>query len=177
MSRFVSGIRGVLFFTIFFFILLNGLECGSKRGAEIVVQKNDGGQIHGELIAVKKTSLLLLDTESGRDVSVDVNAIEIVHILKGPKTGLGAISGFLVGGAVGVAATGKNKDCGQCPDSSGRSILGGALLGGVGALIGALIGSASRGSNEIIVLKGLPQEEMDARLEEIRSKARMKDIS
>ncbi len=173
MSRFVSGTRSILFFAVFFFILLNGLECGSKRGAEIVVQKNDGGQLHGELIAVKKTSLLLLETESGRDVSVGVNAIEIVHILKGPKTGLGAISGFLVGGAVGMAATGKNKDCGQCPDSSGRSILGGALLGGVGALIG----SASRGSNEIIVLKGLPQEELDARLEEIRSKARIKDIS
>ena len=177
MCRLASGIRAVLFFTVFFFSLFNGLESGSKRGAEIVVQKNDGGQIHGELIAVKKTSLLLLETESGRDVSVDVNAIEIVHILKGPKTGLGAISGFLVGGAVGVAATGKNKDCGQCPDSSGRSIVGGALLGGVGALIGALIGSASRGSNEILVLKGLPQEELDARLEEIRSKARIKDIS
>lgn len=176
MSRLFYGIRAVLFFSIFFFCLLNVLESGNKRGAEIVVQRNDGDQVHGELIAVKKASLLLLESESGRDVSVNLNEIEIIHILKGPKTGLGAISGFLVGGAVGVAATGKSKDCGQCPDSSGRSILGGALLGGVGALIGALIGSASRGSNEIIVLKGLPQEQLEARIEEIRSKARIKDI-
>jgi hypothetical protein len=150
------------------------LEAGSKRGAEIVVQKMDGYQIHGELIAVKKTSFVLLDAESRIDVTVNVKDIELVHVLKGPKTGIGAVSGFLVGGVVGVTATGKNKDCGQCPNSARRNIIGGALVGGIGALIGALIGS-SAGGNEIIILKGLPQEELNLALEKMRSKARIKN--
>jgi hypothetical protein len=175
MHRIFSGSKVVLLSLLFFFILLQSLEAGSKRGAEIVVQKKDGNQIHGELIAVKKTSLLLLESASGIDVSVQANEIGIVHILKGPKTGLGAISGFLVGGVVGVAATGKGNDCGQCPNSASRNIIGGALVGGIGALIGALIGSTS-GSNEIIILQGLSQEELIAELEKMRSKARVKNF-
>jgi hypothetical protein len=156
-------------------LLFNGSAAGAKRGAEIVVQKTDGHQVQGELIAVKKSSLLLLEAESRYDVSVDVKEIQLVHILKGPKTGLGAISGFLVGGVVGVAATGKNNDCGGCPNSASRNIFGGALVGGIGALIGALIGS-SAGGNEIIIFHGLPPEELDEELEKMRSKARIKNF-
>ena len=36
-------------------------------------------------------------------------------------------------------------------------------MGGIGALIGALIGS-SAGGNDIIILEGLPQEELDIEL-------------
>lgn len=172
-SDFVS--RRVLLCLLSLFFLFNSLEAGERRGAEVVVQKLGGDQIHGELIAVKKTSLLLLDSVSGIDVSVNLKEIGIVHVIKGPKTGLGAISGLLVGGVVGVAATGKGKDCGQCPNSTRRYIVGGALVGGIGALIGALIGSQS-GSNEIIIFQGLPQDELDAALEKLCSKARFKNF-
>ena len=175
MNRTVFGRRLILISLIFLFIFSNNLEAGAKRGAEIVVQKNDGSQIRGELIAVKKSSLLLLDSESGIDVSVNTTEIEIVHVLKGPKTGLGAISGFLVGGVIGATAVGKDKNCGQCPNSARRNIIGGALVGGIGALIGALIGS-SAGNNEIIILKNLPQEALESELERIRSKARIRDF-
>jgi hypothetical protein len=165
--------KRILLFSMLF--LLNGWAAAAKRGAEIVVQKTDGHQIQGELIAVKKSSLLLLEAESRYDVSVDVKEIQLVHILKGPKTGLGAISGFLVGGVVGVAATGKNKDCGGCPNSAPRNIVGGALVGGIGALIGALIGSTA-GGNEIIIFHGLPQEQLDEELKKMRTKARIKNF-
>jgi len=91
MNRSVFGSRLILFFLLSLLLLFNSLEAGARRGAEIVVQKNDGHQIHGELIAVKKTSLLLLDAESRIDVSVNMKEIELIHVLKGPKTGLGAI--------------------------------------------------------------------------------------
>ena len=76
---------------------------------------------------------------------------------------------------MGVAAAGKSKDCGQCPSSASRNIVGGALLGGVGALIGALIGSAA-GGNEIIIFQGLPPEGLEAEMEKMRSRARIKNI-
>jgi hypothetical protein len=163
------------FLLVFILVFSNGLEAGTKQGAMIVVQKNDGRQIQGELIAVRKDSLVLLDSESGIDAAVAVEEIEIVHILKGPKTGIGAVSGFLVGGAVGAAAAGKNSDCGGCPHSIGRNLLGGVLVGGLGALIGALIGSTA-GDNEIIILRGLSREERDVELGRLRLKARIRDF-
>ncbi len=175
MNRSAYSSRSILSFLLSLLFLFGSLEAGSRRGAEIVVQKSDGHQIHGELIAVKKASLLLMDAESRIDVSVNVKEIELVHVLKGPKTGLGAISGLLVGGVVGVAATGKGNDCGKCPSSTSRKITGGALVGGLGALIGALIGS-SAGGNEIIIFKGLPQEQLKIELEKMRSKARIKNF-
>lgn len=171
-----KSVRAILtfLFLLSLFLFANSAEASPKRGAEIVVQKTDGNQIHGELIAVKKTSLLLLDIRSSIDVSIEVKEIELIHVIRGPKTGLGAISGLLVGGAVGVAASGKGKECGQCPNSSSRTIVGGALVGGIGALIGALIGS-SAGGNEIIIFQGSPPEEIEAKLEKMRSKARIKN--
>jgi hypothetical protein len=166
--------RPILLFLLSFAVLFNSLEAGTKQGAMIVVQKNNGHQIQGELIAVRKKSLILLNSESGVDTSIDVSEIEIIHILKGPKTGLGAISGFLVGGAVGTVAAGKSSNCGECPNSISRNILGGVLLGGFGALIGALIGSTA-GNNEIIIFQGLSQEELDMELGKLRSKARIRD--
>ncbi len=163
------------FFLMSFLFLLSFSEAGTKQGAMIVVQKNNGRQIQGELIAVRKKSLILLDSESGIDASVDVGEIEIVHVLKGPKTGLGAISGFLVGGAIGSVAASKTSNCGECPHSFGRNILGGVLVGGLGALVGALIGSTA-GNNEIIIIQGLSQEELNVELERLRSKSRIRDF-
>ena len=36
-----------------------------RKGADLIIQKVDGQQVRGELIAVKQTSLLLLERESG----------------------------------------------------------------------------------------------------------------
>jgi hypothetical protein len=36
-----------------------------KRGATLIIQKKDGQQVKGELIAVKENSLLLKEAESG----------------------------------------------------------------------------------------------------------------
>jgi hypothetical protein len=155
--------------------LYGNVEASSRRGADIVVQKKDGTQLQGELIAVKQDSILLLDSETGVDISARIDDTEIIHILKGPKTGLGAFSGLLVGGIVGAAAMRKDKGCDQCPGSGQRPLIGGALVGGLGALIGALIGSTT-GGNEIYIIQGLPQEELDAVLEKLRSKARIRNF-
>lgn len=54
MNRSVFGSRLILLFLLSLLLFINSLEAGTKHGAEIVVQKNDGHQIRGELIAVKK---------------------------------------------------------------------------------------------------------------------------
>ena len=55
---------------VFSILALSGnLFAKEKRGADLIIQKKDGQHVRGELIAVKKNSLLLLDRESGADVT------------------------------------------------------------------------------------------------------------
>ncbi|MFQ6038398.1 MAG: hypothetical protein ACE5LV_07260 [Candidatus Aminicenantales bacterium] len=168
----IPGLR--VFFSLAFVLCLLFFHTasGDKRGAEIVVQRLDGRQVSGELIAVKKDALLVVDSESGADVTVCGTEIQLIHILEVPKTGLGALSGLLVGSAVGVAATSTGNDCNRCPNDKNRALIGGVLIGGIGALIGAIIGSTT-GKNEILLVQNLSEEERARLWERLRPKARM----
>ena len=91
------------FLIISFLILPLTLIAKERRGAELVVQKTDGQQVKGELITVKKDSLLLKDAGFGADVSLDVSDIKTIKIVRKSKGGLGALIGFGIGGAFGIA--------------------------------------------------------------------------
>jgi len=69
-------------------------ERDTKRGAEFIIQKKDGQQIKGELIAVKPNSLLLLNTE-GKDVSINIEDIKIIKVVEKPK-----VTRYLLMGAI-----------------------------------------------------------------------------
>ena len=56
--------------------LSGNLIAKERRGAELIVQKKDGQQIRGELIAVKQNSLLLL--VSGVDTAIKVKFTSLV---------------------------------------------------------------------------------------------------
>jgi hypothetical protein len=167
-------------FLVFAFLTSPGnMRAKNIRGAEIEIQKTNGSIISGELIAVKKDSLLLVDSETSFDVSVNINQIQVIQVLRKSQSKLGALSGLLVGGAIGAATfgrsgSGNNDDC-DCPNansSSQRNIVGGVLTAGLGAVVGAIIGTAV-GQDKIIVLEGLSPEQKELALEKLRKKARI----
>jgi len=154
----------------------------NRRGAELRIQKTDGQQVKGELIAVKERSLLLLDSASGADVSVAMVDIEYIEVLKQPKILLGAGLGLLIGGSVG-ALTGvmfgqDEPDKGENPDEyetrslSQKALTIGALFGLIAAIGGGITG-ASVGGEETIQIQGSPEEEIDMELVKLRLKARV----
>ena len=59
-------------------------EKRKKHGANLIIQKINGQQVSGELITVKPSSLLLLNTE-GKDVSVDIEEIKVIRVVKKSK--------------------------------------------------------------------------------------------
>ena len=74
---------------VFSIICLYGnLYAKERRGAELVIQKKDGQQAKGELIAVKKNSLLLKDSQTGADVSIAIEDITKIKIARKSKGGL-----------------------------------------------------------------------------------------
>lgn len=138
-----------------------------RKGAELIVQKKDGQQVRGELIAVKKSSLLLLDSE-GADVSIDIADIKVIRIVKKSKAILGASSGLLIGGGGGALLGQAASDT----ESPNVWILGALIFGGLGLLIGAGTG-ALLGIDETIKIEGKSDSEIEDILEKLSKKARI----
>ena len=64
-----------------------------KHGTQLIVQKRDGQEIRGELIAVNHNSLLLLQFESAAEVSIKIIDIKVIKIIK--KSLLAILVGIL----------------------------------------------------------------------------------
>ena len=151
-----------------------------RRGAKLIVTKKDGYQTEGELITVKPKSLLLLNS-TGRDVSVGIADIRDIRIVKKSQAWVGALSGFLMGGAFGAslgisyAEKEKSKPGLLAGLMADWAILGYGLgLGAIGALLGGSIGAAV-GKDKTIQIEGMTDLETKEALEKLRKKARIPD--
>lgn len=158
--------------------LCGNIYAGEKRGVDLLIQKKDSQQIRGELIAVKNDSLLLKDTESGADVSVIMNHVKAITIVKESKTLVGIGVGFLVGAGVGmlIGLIGWELFNWAPSDTKTKYRIVGAA-GGAGGMIGALVGGTT-GANqsETIQIEGKSANEINDILEELRKKARISDF-
>lgn len=155
-------------------VLPGSLTAAERRGAEIIVSCVDGQTVSGELIAVKRDSLLLL-LPTGKDKSVAIVDIASIAVIKKSNTGKGALFGFLVGVAVGgglALAQAGGSQIGQ-EYLPLYAITYGLPAAFGGALIGSLIGSGTR-SERTIVLSGLPEPTLRARLNELDRLARLR---
>ncbi|NIM59031.1 MAG: hypothetical protein GTO16_08835 [Candidatus Aminicenantes bacterium] len=153
------------------------LNARERRGAEHIITKKDGQQIKGELITVKPNSLLLLNTE-GRDVSVAVDDIRIIRIVKKSKfvqsLGIGLLIGAATGAILGLAEGESIDFFGGTVTAGENALIGGALVGFNGLIIGGISGLAS-GKDKTIQLEGRSQEELKLDLKKLRKKARIRD--
>ncbi len=121
-------------------------------------------------IAIKENSLLILDSESGADITIGIEDVKVIKIMKKSKAWGGAFLGLMIGGFAGVALG---------SSGGGDSAAIGALLVGIGVGIaggftGAIIGS-SPGIDKTIQLEGKSDSEIQEILEELRKKARIKN--
>jgi hypothetical protein len=155
-------------------VLSSNLFAKEKQGTNLIIQKSNAQQVRGELIAVKQNSLLLLERESGADVSVDLREIKFIKIKKKlgvlPGAGLGLIIGLGVGHVVGSSMEPKRSIINYA--AYGRLI--GASIGFIsGLLIGGLV---FPGGSETIRIGGKSETEIQETLEKLRSKARVKNF-
>jgi hypothetical protein len=129
--------------------------------------------IKGELIAVKQNSLLLMERESGIDITVNISEIKVIKIKKKSAAGWGFIFGFAVGGGGTLVS-----------ETSGDFELADSFMGklGVVALMGVITGGVVALISEIIVPKdetvqfeGKADSEIQEILEKLCKKARIKN--
>ncbi len=148
-----------LFLVFSLLALSSNLLAKERRGANLVITKKDSRQVKGELIAVKENSLLLLDSESGADVSIDIADIRIIRIVK-----KGALYGLAIGGGWGLL---------EGITGGGEGTVFETFLEGI-VLIGIPLGLIL-GKDKKIQIEGMTDSEIQEILEKLRKKARVKN--
>jgi hypothetical protein len=135
----------------------------NMHGVELIIQKIDGTQVRGELIAVKENSLLLMDRYSGVDMSVAINHIRVVKILKKgkllPSLGLGFITAGVTSKVLG--------------DTMGNLEGAGYIL--LSTFIAGTVISYSLIGDKTIQIEGKSDSEIQEILSKLRKKARIRN--
>jgi hypothetical protein len=145
-----------------------------RRGAKLIVTKNDGRQISSELITVKPNSLLLLDTE-GKDVSIGITDIKVIRIVRKSKALLGAGIGFGAGALLGpLLAPVIFHAWHEEYDGPGVLLIEIPVGSAIGAILGGITG-ALLGKDKTIQIKGMSDSEINEVLAKLRKKARIRD--
>jgi len=164
-----TGKKFISLFLVFSLMMLSAnLHAKEKRGATLLITKKDGQQIEGELIVVKKDSLLILTKWTGRDVSIDIADVEVIRVVKKSKVLLRASIGFFTVGSLGGLLSLASDD--EFPPAIVAFYVG--LLYGIplGALAGAVAGRDKK-----IKIEGMTDLEIQETLEYLRKKARVRD--
>ncbi len=162
-------------FLVFCLVALSGNLIGSERkGAKLSIQKKDGQEVKGELVTVKPDSLLLLDSE-GVDVSVDIENVKTIKIMKKSKAYELGLAGFLGGAAYsGITHSGTRKEeVGEEATQHfvGRTVVIGLIAGAAGIIIGLALGMDKK-----IKIEGKSDVEIAAVLEKLSKKARIRNF-
>jgi len=184
----------ILLFLIFSLLMINCAtlsrleekrEKRKKHGANLIIQKINGQQVSGELITVKPSSLLLLNTE-GKDVSVDIEDIRAIKIVKRSKFLKGARPGALIGVTAGIL-TGIKISQEETElnivtfylmpfiemSKAIAPFVYGFVYMTIGALIGGIVGMAV--GDKTIQIEGMTDMEIKEALDKLRKKARIRD--
>jgi hypothetical protein len=147
-----------------------------RHGANILVKKRDAGPIKGELITVKDSSLLILESKSAKEVFVDINEVKSIKIVNKSSLLIGLGTGFAVGATGGAILAGAFVGVGGERRAELRDYLIGALIVGLpGAIIGRIIGGMA-GINRFKI-EDMSPEEIKKALGKLRFRARFHDYN
>lgn len=157
---------------IFILTLCPSLEA-ERRGIIVSIIMIDRSRIQGELVAVRRESIVLQE-DSGLISFIDVGNIK--YIEKPRRSALiGAIKGILKYGFIGVAVG----DFVTATDASKNALGRGTLAGGAaGAFLGGLLGGiqgSSTNAVDTIYVQGYPPEIIKSALLELSRDARIRD--
>lgn len=178
---FLRGKKFTALFLVFCLVALSGnLTAQVTKGAQLSVEKTDGQEVLGELIAVKKDSLLLLNAETSSDITIQIADVKVITVLKKSKM----LELGLLGGLGGAAAQGLiqqtdkktmhgvgGDDDQKISQESTSYALYGAIGLGVGMLLGAVLGMDKK-----IQIQGKSDTEIQKILEDLSKKAQVPGI-
>jgi hypothetical protein len=167
------GDKFIALLLVIFLMMISTSLYAKKRGAKLIITKKDGQSIEGELITVKPNSLLLLE-RSGKDMSVEIEEIKIIRIVKKSKFWTGVQIGGFIGAVWGALLflSSEKEDVVFMPFTvlSPHAIQGGVI----GAILGGIISGVAL-TDKTIQIEGMTDSEIQETLDKLRKKARVRD--
>lgn len=165
------GKKFMALFLVFSLVVLTGNLMAKEKGVYLSIQKTDGEEIGGELITVKKDSLLLVSEVDGYDFPVNIGDIDVITVKnKSLILELGVL-GFIVGAAArGMMHTEIEKKEVE-EEATAHQVQKIFIPGLIGAGVGILAGTAF-GINKKIQIRGKSDAEIQDALEKLSKKAR-----
>jgi len=154
---------------------LSGTMFSERQGAEVLIKKKNGQRIQGELIAVKKSSVLVLGSESHSDEAAEIGDISFVQIVKKSNAlkwgGIGLAIG-VVGGLVGGFASGDDEPGFMSFSADQKAGLAAMGFGLIGLAVGSVAGMAS-GADVKYQFEGKSESEIRGYLAQLAPKSRV----
>jgi hypothetical protein len=169
---------------ILFAVLLASPLAALDSGATVKIVKKDGTSAGGELLAVKRTALVILPRESGGEsLSIPVEEIKSVTIARKSHTGTGMLVGSMIGCGIGLYWGSQYQPemntWGGIFAALPAAVTGKVtrLFGGlaIGFILGAIIGSAE-GGEKTYRLDGLSDRDQEKDLGRISQYAAVKGV-
>ncbi len=157
-------------------VLSADLSAAVRKGVNITISKTSGEEVSGELITVKRDSLLLLDPETDSDISVNLNVIDVIKVNNKSlmfEMGLGFA---LLAAAARLSLHSSVEKSGAVTEGATEHQvqevwLIGVIGGGAGVLAGAVFGI-----DKTIQIQGESDGDIQSSLEKLSKKARVKGI-
>jgi len=145
-------------------LMAQDLSRSVRKGAKLRIQKNDGQQVTGELITVKKDSLLLMSAEINADISsqILIKEVEMITIVTKSRVLQVGIYGVLAGILYGSATKSQSRSF----EPNQKYITFGAIGGVAGAVLGTVLGI-----NKKIQIQGKSDAEIQKTLEKLSKSA------
>lgn len=169
----------LLFLVILLLVPLDLMSKKRKKGAELVVYKTDGLEIRGELLHVKMDSLLLMESPTSTGITININEMQTIKIIRKSKfwkgVGIGYGISFFYFSYAALDYLKSEDEMGNVIIFLLYTTISTAVVGTAAALISGLFGSyASIGRT--FKIAGKKKHEIDDILKELSLMARFKTI-
>lgn len=172
-----KGERLVALILVFSLVALSGnLMAAERKGVRLVIQKTDGQEIKGELVAVKRDSLLILDAETETDTNINLNIIDVITVDNKSLMFEMGVGASLLAGAARLSLHSVFQKAEETEEEATvhhlyKVLTWGAIGGGVGLVAGAFFGI-----NKTIRIQGESDADIQSALEKLSKKARVRGI-
>jgi hypothetical protein len=147
------------------------LQAQERRGADIQLERRDGGGVNGELLEVDGSGVRVLDPATHLQVVVSLSDVRSLRIVKKSRilagTGVGLIGGALAGAAVAMTT-----DDNPMFRGAGWAALAAAVFGAIGGAAGAVAG-AVKGADEVVSFEGKTPADRSAVIARLQRYARL----
>lgn len=165
-----------LFLVLSLLVLSGNLTAAERQGVNLVIQLSSGQKVSGELITVKRDSLLILDAATETDTTINIGEIDSIKVNNKSLMFELGMGGFLLAGAGRlVAHSAVEKDTGNTEGATEHQVQEVWFVGAAGAAVGVLLGAVA-GIDKTIQIQGESEADVQNSLGKLSKKARVQGI-